>query len=126
MDKANEAAIPRTSIPVIGGALSIASASITILFVLIVFLIEYIRYFSGEISFPPGSTYFLAFGGLRIFWLVAGMLAITGGISAIKRRNWKLSLFGVIASIFCIPIIPGIVATQMVAKSKNEFGQLNQ
>ena len=121
MGKTSELIISWTSAPVTGGILSIVSASISILFVLVIFVIEYIRYYLGDLPFPPGSTYFFAFGGLRIVWLLASILAIIGGILAIRRRNWTLSLFGVAASILCVPMVLGIIATGIVAKSKREF-----
>ncbi len=104
----------------IGGIMSITSAGLTILFVFVVFAVEYIRYRLGEHTVPP-ATYFLAFGGLRIVLLVASILAIVGGVLAIKREKWLLSLIGVTASIICQPMILGIVATILVALSKNEF-----
>ena len=104
----------------IGGIMSITSAGLTILFVFVVFAVEYIRYRLGEHIVPPG-TYFLAFGGLRIVLLVASILAIVVGVLAIKREKWLLSLIGFTASIICQPMILGIVATILVALSKNEF-----
>jgi hypothetical protein len=105
----------------IGGVMSITSASFTILFVFVVFAVEYIRYSMGEIAMPPGSTYFLAFGGLRLIWLAASVLAIVGGVLAIKRKNWLLALTGTAASIICLPMILGVAATILVALSKKEF-----
>ncbi|MFA5761521.1 MAG: hypothetical protein WCX07_00740 [Dehalococcoidales bacterium] len=110
------------STAITSGILSIISAGISILFVVGVFIIEYIRYYSGDISSPPGSTYFIAFGGLRIIALIASILAITGGIYAIKRKNWWIAFIGVAASILCFPaMILGIVAIVMLAISKKEF-----
>lgn len=121
MIESNGVVISRPAKPVIGGLLSIVSAIITILFVLVVFIIEYNRYLSGELSFPPGTTYFTVFSGLRIVWLIASILAIAGGILAIRRKYWLYSLIGTGASILCIPGVLGVIATTLVAVSKKEF-----
>jgi hypothetical protein len=112
------------STAVISGILSIVAAGISLLWIFVVFIIEYIRYYSGDIPFAPGSTYFMAFGGLRITVLIASILAITGGVYAIKRKHWWIAMVGVAASIFCYPVsILGIVATIMLAISifRKEF-----
>ena len=114
MEQTYPTATARTTTPVIGGILSIVSAGITLLFVLIPFIITHSDYLSG-------STYFLAFHGLRIAWLISSILAILGGILAIRREEWRLALIGVIASIFTLPALLGIVATILVAVSKKEF-----
>lgn len=105
----------------VGGVLSIVSAGISLLWIFGFLIAEYIRYYSGDLNFPPGSAYFLAFGGLRIIVLIASLLAITGGIYAIKRKHWWLALTGVAFSILCFPMILGITAIIMLAISKNEF-----
>lgn len=52
--------------------------------------------------------------------LVFGIIALCGGISAIKRRRWGLSLGGSILSLFIMPIL-GILAIIFVALGKGEF-----
>jgi hypothetical protein len=114
----------RYSNAITGGILSIVAAGVSLLWIFGFFVVEYIRYFSGDISFAPGSIYFMAFGGLRLTALIASALAITGGIYAIKRKHRWIAMVGVAASIFCYPVsILGIVATIMLAISifRKEF-----
>ena len=114
----------RYSNAITGGILSIISAGISLLWIFGVLIIDYIRYYSGDISFAPGSAYFMAFGGLRLIALIASALAITGGIYSVKRKNQWIAMIGVAASIFCFPVsILGIVATIMlvISISRKEF-----
>jgi len=49
-----------------------------------------------------------------------GVLAFIGGIFALKKRRWRLSLVGSIAA--CILLLPlGITAVIITALSKSEF-----
>jgi len=52
--------------------------------------------------------------------LVFGIIALCGGISAIKRRRWGLSLAGSILSLFIMPIL-GLLAIIFVSLGKGEF-----
>ena len=54
--------------------------------------------------------------------IIFGIVAIVGGIYAIKRRIWGLALAGSILAILCSPIL-GIIAVIFVAQSKKEFSQ---
>ena len=107
-----------------GGILSIVAAGISLLWIFGIFIAGYIRYFAGDLSSPPGITYFTAFGLLRLTPLIASVPAIIGGIFAVKRKNQWIAVIGVAASIFCFPVsILGIVATIMLIISifKKEF-----
>jgi len=106
--QANPTAITRTTTPVIGGVLSIVAAGISLLLVVI-----------NSILSP--SNWFLVLGGLWIEILLASILGLIGGILAIKRRQWVLSLIGVVASIFTFAGLLGVIATVLVAISKKEF-----
>lgn len=128
MEKVKEATAHRTMTPVIGGILSIVSAGITLLFVFIPFLFllthpDFNAAVSEHSATGNGvaSTYFLSLFGLRIIWLISSVLAIIGGILAIKRKEWLLSLVGVIASIISFTGLLGIIATVLVAISRKEF-----
>jgi hypothetical protein len=106
--QANPTAITRTTTPVIGGILSIVAAGISLLLVVI-----------NSILSP--SQWFLGLGGLWIAMLGAGILGLIGGILAIKRRQWILSLIGVAATIVSFAGVLGVIATVLVAISKKEF-----
>jgi hypothetical protein len=58
--------------------------------------------------------------GSGIFYLIAGVMALIGGIFAVQRKQWGWALAGSIAAIFSL-IILGIPAVILVAISKNEF-----
>src|SRR5208283_3014290 len=57
--------------------------------------------------------------GLVLVLLIApAIVSIFGGISALKRKQWKWALAG---SIFAIPFVLGLVSTALVILSKKEF-----
>jgi len=61
------------------------------------------------------STALIAIG---IVLLVFGIIALSGGISAIKRKRWRLALAG---SILSLPGILGVLAIIFVSMGKKEF-----
>jgi hypothetical protein len=62
----------------------------------------------------------LLFLPLAIFGLVAGLVAIFGGIAALNRRRWGLSVAGAIAAIFgFFPV--GIAAVIFTILAEPEF-----
>jgi len=73
--------------------------------------------FRGDI--PPVNVSAICFG-LCIPSLIIGVLGILGGVYAVQRRRWGLSLAGAIACIFSSFIL-GVLATIFLAMSKNEF-----
>ncbi|MBA7670177.1 hypothetical protein ES703_78321 [subsurface metagenome] len=52
--------------------------------------------------------------------IAIGIVAIVGGIFALRRRVWRLALVGAILAIISMPIF-GIPATIFVVKGKKEF-----
>ncbi|MFC1938972.1 hypothetical protein ACFLWM_02330 [Chloroflexota bacterium] len=58
--------------------------------------------------------------GISIPAIVIALLAIVGGILAIKRKRWVWSLIGSIAAVLSL-IILGIPAIILIALSRNEF-----
>jgi len=63
------------------------------------------------------STFAPGFGISRV---ILGVISITGGIYALRRRYWGFALAG---SILAIPLIPplGILATIFVSLGRKEF-----
>ena len=104
--QATPTAITRSTTPVIGGILSIVSAGISLLFVLWSIVVTHS---------------FFAFGGLMIAMLLSGIIAIIGGLLAIKRKEWVLSFIGAIAAIVSFAGLLGVIATVLIAVSKKEF-----
>jgi hypothetical protein len=62
-------------------------------------------------------TWFIIMGGLLV---VLGIVAIAGGVSAIRRKKFGLSLTGAICAL--PSVILGILAVIFVALGKREFG----
>jgi hypothetical protein len=102
----NSATTSRRTYPGTGGLLSIISGGISLIVVI------YYWSFKGP---------FLAFGGLMLLLLLSSILAIFGGILAIKRKEWGFSLFGAIASTISFVGFLGIWATVLIVMSKKEF-----
>ena len=57
---------------------------------------------------------------LAIFLLIVSILAIVGGIYALRRKNWGMALTGSIAALVCMAPL-GIAAIVLVALSKEDF-----
>ena len=53
--------------------------------------------------------------------LAFGVMAIIGGIFAIKRQKWGLALAGAICAVLVPPFILGILAVVFVALAHSEF-----
>jgi hypothetical protein len=72
-----------------------------------------------EIHITPSFTY------LGVPLLVLGIIAIVGGVSALRRKSFGLSLAGAICAIFACCAFPshilGLLAVIFVALRKGEF-----
>ena len=81
--------------------------------------VQYILWGSGPILFGYG-----VYGILRLIIggcvVVLGILGVVGGISAIKRKRFSLSLAGGVSAL--LSGILGILAVIFVALGKREFG----
>jgi hypothetical protein len=59
---------------------------------------------------------------ISVFFIVSGIIAIVGGIHALRRKIWGLALVGSIFAILADPIwILGILAVVFVILGKGEF-----
>lgn len=70
---------------------------------------------------PPIQWLPLAFfGPMALMILVAGVVAITGGIKAIKRTSWAWTLAGAVAALVCcLPL--GIASLIVTVMAEGEF-----
>ncbi|MEN8163492.1 MAG: hypothetical protein ABFS37_05140 [Acidobacteriota bacterium] len=70
---------------------------------------------------PPIQWMPLAFfGPMALMVLIAGVIAIIGGIKAIKRSSWAWTLAGAIAALVCcIPL--GIASLVVTVMAEGEF-----
>lgn len=81
---------------------------------------------SSPIMIAYGSLAMLeGWGGFYLFqagflFIIIGIIAIAGGIFALRRKIWGLALAGSICAIICFLFL-GIPATIFVAQSKREF-----
>lgn len=117
----------RTYYPIVSGVLSIISGSlslITALFIIDAIIFDGNSYIWALVPiFSPGYPILFSvfIHVLDVFLGVIGILAITGGIYAFKRKRWNWALTGAICACF-FPIVLGIPAIVFVVMSKNEFG----
>jgi hypothetical protein len=119
----------RSGLLTAGGVLSIVAGALELVGVVIMLALTVgVRILLGlaRLPFHPGGwpEHVLPLGS---FWvlvlgvplLVLGIIAITGGVSAIRRKNFGLSLAGAICA-FPSNIL-GILAIIFVSLSKREF-----
>jgi hypothetical protein len=114
--------------PKAAGILDIVAGSLGILFSLVMGL--WFAFFYYYTSFPsgPGSEFndfpmrfmMLLMIPWAIFMLVAGILAIAGGIYALKRKKWGLALAGSVGAVFS-QLALGVVAVIFTVMGKSEF-----
>ncbi len=113
------------------GILSIISGALGILFfglmlllmLLMVNLVIFNNSFTGyPPPFPPEmrSVLNLIYSASFIFAMVFALLAIVGGVFAMKRKQWGVALAGAIASL--LAFFPcGVAATVLIIQAYNEF-----
>ncbi len=70
-------------------------------------------------SYAPALTVMIIMG---IALLVLGILALAGGISAIKRRSFGMAIIGAICALLPINVL-GLFAVIFVALAKGEFAK---
>ena len=80
----------------------------------------------GAIFATVGTAFLFGIPGLELMAgigggiIAMGVIALIGGIMALKRKTWGFALTGAIFAIF--PIVPlGILAIIFVAMGKSEF-----
>ncbi len=104
--------------PVAGGILAIIAGSLNVLMTLAIMLYTYVP--AGQWGFVP---MLLNIGMVAVLLIVFGVVAIAGGICALRRRVWGLALAGSICAIFSVGGLLGVAATVLVALSHGEFGR---
>ena len=117
---------PRTPIPTIGGILSIISGALG--FIAIAFFITFGSIFGAAIARDVLSSLgywqsglpFTVIGIIAVPLLCVNIVAIIGGIYAIRRRGWGMALAGSICSVFPSQVL-GILAVVFIAISRKEF-----
>ena len=100
--------------PVAGGILAIVGGSLNLLIGLAIVLV------GGPASMPFRFA-FIASSVFGFLFLATGVVALIGGISAVNRRRWGLSLAGGICAIISPLALVGILSTVFVALSREEM-----
>jgi hypothetical protein len=70
----------------------------------------------SRMGFFPGLGVFLG-----IMYIIVAILAIVGGIFAVQKKGWGMSLLGGICARFPPATVLGILAIVFIAVGKNEF-----
>jgi hypothetical protein len=97
--------------PTVGGVLTIIGGTIELIVGVVVAAI-------GSIGWFFGMAWFSAIGAPLI---IVGIIAIVGGIYALKRKLWGLALVGSICALFGPWGLLGLLATIFVSLGKGEF-----
>lgn len=100
----------------VAGILDIIAGSFGLILAFIFVLLGGVMRFIPQV--PP--YLFPIFTALSLPFAIVGILAIVGGIYALKRKIWGLALAGSIAAFFPSWIL-GLTAIVLTALSKNEF-----
>jgi len=103
---------------VIGGGIMVALVSLGI--PLRLSLLPFLPRFGGACSMAFVSTVSIGFTIMGGLLLVLGILAIVGGISAIRRKSFGLSLAGAICAFIPLNLL-GLLAVIFVSLAKREF-----
>ena len=112
--------------PTVAGILSIVAGALSAIlwfFLILGFLMFAISSSNSSLEIPvdiPFNLGMLSILFLAIPFLIIWILAIIGGVYALKRKIWGLALAGSIAAII-ISWPLGIASTVFTAISKNEF-----
>lgn len=114
----------KTWMPKLAGILSIIAGSIGILGVLLVLII--INSIIASSYYPEMQERYLRNPAVWLIFaafIFINIIAITGGVMAIKRRMWGFALAGSICSLLTIwGWVLGIASIIFIILSKNEFG----
>ncbi|MBC8273859.1 MAG: hypothetical protein H8E40_02665 [Chloroflexi bacterium] len=106
----------KTWMPMTAGILAIVSGGFGLIGALAFIFV------GGVMRFVPDVPPFLwpIFTALAVPFAIVAILAIVGGIYALRRKIWGLALAGSIAAFFSSWVL-GIAAIVFTALSKNEF-----
>jgi hypothetical protein len=102
----------KTSLSTAAGIIDIAAGGFSL--VTLLFMTVFLFIMAGSDEVPP----FLAL--IPLVMLIPGVLAIVGGIFALRRRSWVMALIGSIALIVTSSI-PGVAALVLTVMARDEF-----
>ena len=111
--------VKKTSKPLIGGILAMISGGLGILGIMNYWIgLGETGSGFGKGDIPPFVPSIIF--GMPISSLIIAILAIAGGVFALMRKKWPLSLASAIAAALSL-ILLGIPAIILIALSKDEF-----
>lgn len=111
------------SFPVIGGVLTLVGGIIGILSGCFL-VIMYMAVFDGPMWIPDLMTAWISV--YISIGIVFGSVGVIGGLFALRKKSWMLSLIGAVCAMISgmfivIPLILGVVGLIFIALSKNQF-----
>jgi hypothetical protein len=120
--------VPQTWIPIAGGILSIVAGSMGM--IAIAFLITFSATFGADIArdvldslgFWEAGMPLTIISLVAIPFVIINIVAMVGGVYAIRRRLWGLALAGAICTTVPSQLL-GIPAIIFIAISRREFDQ---
>ena len=84
----------------------------------------WLSYLQGLDVSPPlsgvGVLAPLLLGTLGAVLIPLGLIAVLGGVEAIRRRHWRLAFAGALCGALCIPVL-GIPSAVLLILSRDEF-----
>jgi hypothetical protein len=106
----------KTWMPMVAGILDIVAGSLGIILAIALIFVGALMRFVPDV--PP--YLFPIFTALSLPFAIVGILAIVGGIYALRKKIWGLALAGSIAAFFPCWIL-GLTAIVLTVLSKKEF-----
>jgi hypothetical protein len=109
---------PKTAMPIAAGILNIISGAFKLIGFLALILVGLFMAVSPGQEYPFNPAAILVL--ISIFLFALGILSVVGGIFALQRRNFGLSLAGSIASFLPFNLL-GMASIILVAMASKEF-----
>ena len=112
-----------TWMPMTAGILDIISASFVLIGGIMLLILgavgsSIMQYLMPQV--PPAAAVVIS-SSIAVPFILIAILAIVGGIYALRRKLWGLALAGSIAALLSPSWILGVAAIVFTALSKNEF-----
>jgi len=109
----------RTWKPTTAGILNIVAGVIGVLLGIgVAILAEIVALVAG--AYIPGLPSGVVFELIGVPWVILGVVAIVGGVFALRRRIWGLAYAGAICALL-LTFILGILSITFVSLGKGEF-----
>jgi hypothetical protein len=115
----------RTSMPVAAGIICIVVGALSLIgsffLALFVSVMTTSTYWDGTITAESASA--IAWAIFFPYFIIC-VLAIIGGVFALRRKMWGMALTGAICCLLTFTVLAGVAAIVLVALSKKEFNQV--